>query len=93
VVKDEVAAKKAREAVAALVREFFFLCWLYCLNYFSFRSKCTKTGSTVERSYFESIDSFDVDVDFLKYTSPLTISQCLVFSRCFLGVFSVFSRC
>jgi len=33
VVKDEVAAKKAREAVAALVREIFFLCRLWCLNF------------------------------------------------------------
>ena len=31
--KDEVAAKKAREAVAALVREIFFLCRLWCLNF------------------------------------------------------------
>ena len=37
-------------------------------------------------SYFESIDSFDVDVDFFEiHISPLTIS--------IPGVFLVFSRC
>jgi len=71
VVKDEVAAKKAREAVAALVREFFFLCWLYCLNYFSFRSKCTKTGSTVESRTLNILILLMWMLIFLKYTYHL----------------------
>jgi hypothetical protein len=68
VVKDEVAAKKAREAVAALVREFFFFMLVVLLELLFVSIKMHKDWINCGESYFESIDSFDVDVDFLKYT-------------------------